>query len=361
MINPRLLAQAPRYREAFAHARPFKHVVMENFFMEEAMEALYREFPAFQEKHALNEFGEVGGKAVVTDLKQVSPSYERLYAYLNSQAFLDAMSAITGIPDLLPDPQLYGGGTHENVEGQELDPHVDYNYLNGAALHRRLNLLVYFNKEWEESWGGSIELHANPRRPEEDEITAYLPLYNRALVFETNEHSWHGFRKILLPQGKKHLTRRSLAVYLYTRTRPEDEVAPPHGTFYVQRPLPAHLQAGHTLSAESLEEIRTLMRRRDDWIEFYQKKELRDSQRIEELTRYVDTLQRELRRYAPNLPSQGSEPPPGLSPAYLAFRLYRGLPLSMERKMRIKSFLFRRFPALFRNRPSYKNWKSFGE
>src|SRR5690606_29457989 len=116
--------------------------------------------------------------------------------------------------------------------GQELDPHVDYNYINHGQLHRRLNLLVYFNKEWDAAWGGNIELHSNPRIPEENEVSSYEPLYNRALIFETNEYSWHGFKKIVLPQDKKQLTRRSLAIYLYTRSRPDDEVAPPHGTFY---------------------------------------------------------------------------------------------------------------------------------
>src|SRR5690606_11797124 len=120
-------------------------------------------------------------------------------AYLNSPGFLKAMSAITGIPDLLPDPAMYGGGTHENVEGQELDVHVDYNYINNGQLHRRLNLLVYFNKEWQKEWGGNIELHSNPRSPDDDEVSSYEPLYNRALIFETNEHSWHGFEKIVLP------------------------------------------------------------------------------------------------------------------------------------------------------------------
>lgn len=355
MISKDILHNAGRCRETFSTAEPFRHVVMENFFSEDAAAELYRQFPAFEDRYALNEFGEVGGKAVITDLEQISPAYEKLYAYLNSDEFLDAMSAITGIPDLLPDPQLYGGGTHENVEGQELDPHVDYNYINGGRLHRRLNLLVYFNKEWEEDWGGSIELHSNPRRPEENRVTSYLPLYNRALVFETNEYSWHGFRRIRLPEGRKHLTRKSLAVYLYTETRPEDEVAPPHSTFYVQRPLPQDLREGQVLNAETLQEIRNLMRRRDDWIEFYQNKELEDSRRIQDLQAQLDSLRGHW---------HGGQRPSLrllLSPAWQARMLYYRLPLSVERKQKLKSFVFRHFGFLFRNRQAYRNWKALQE
>lgn len=323
MINPDIIAKADDFRQHFVNAKPFRHVVMESFFTADKMAELHDQFPRFERKNALNEFGAVGGKAVVTNLKQVSPAYEAFYTYLNSRPFLDAMSALTGIPDLLPDPALYGGGTHENVEGQELDPHVDYNYINQGKLHRRLNLLVYLNKEWEEGWGGSIELHSNPRRYVEDQVTGFLPLYNRALLFETNEYSWHGFRKIRLPPDKKHLTRKSIAIYLYTTTRPDEEVASAHSTFYVQRPLPDYIRPGHTLDKDSYQEILTLLRRRDDWIEAYQKQELQNSH---------------------------------TSMEGLARIIYYRFPLPQSFKLALKSFVFTVFGFLFKNHQAYKNW-----
>ena len=61
------------------------------------------------------------------------------------------------------------------------------------------------------------------------------------MLFETNEYSWHGFPRIALPEDKRHLSRKSISIYLYTKDRPEGEIAPSHGTFYVQRPLPANV------------------------------------------------------------------------------------------------------------------------
>lgn len=201
------------------------------------------------------------------------------------------MSRLTGIPDLLPDPNMYGGGTHENRHGQELDPHVDFNYDPPTKLHRRLNLLVYLNKDWKTEWGGAIELHSDPRNPSENQIVAFAPDFNRALIFETNEYSWHGFPKISLPEDKRHLSRKSISIYLYTLHRPEHEIVSEHSTFYVQRPLPAHIQAGHVLSDSDIQEINNLLARRDGWIRQYQKIELSVSsdmgllhQRIAELT-----------------------------------------------------------------------------
>ncbi|HUK08242.1 MAG TPA: 2OG-Fe(II) oxygenase [Stellaceae bacterium] len=210
----------------------------------------------------------------MTSLKDISPFYARIYEYALSPEFLVAMSAITGIPDLLADPRMYGGGTHENVHGQELDPHVDFNYDIDHGYHRRLNLLVYLNKEWDQAWGGAIELHSNPREPKANQIKSFVPLFNRAVIFETNEHSWHGFPKIELPPEKRRLSRKSLSVYLYTRTRPENEIVPEHGTFYVQRPLPPYLRPGHVLSAADIEAIDTLLVRRDGWIKHYQDLEI---------------------------------------------------------------------------------------
>ena len=124
---------------------------------------------------------------------------------------------ITGIPNLLYDPDYVGGGTHQNLHGQDLDPHVDFNYHPKNQRHRRLNLIVFLNPEWREEWGGAFELHVNPwLPPEEDTVKTIVPITNRCLLFETSENSWHGFRRINLPPEKKHLSRRSIAVYYYT-------------------------------------------------------------------------------------------------------------------------------------------------
>ena len=96
----------------------------------------------------------------------------------------------------------------------------------------------------------SIELHSNPWYPEADEVQSFLPLFNRALIFETNEYSWHGFKRIVLPEDRKHLSRKSFSIYLYTKDRPAEDVVAPHTTFYVPPPLPERVAAGVTLSEQ---------------------------------------------------------------------------------------------------------------
>ncbi len=105
-------------------------------------------------------------KAVHEEIATISETYSRLYRVLGSSDFLTLISRLTGIPDLMHDLKMYGGGTHENRHGQDMDPHIDFNYDPPTKLHRRLNLLVHLNREWRPEWGGEIELHSNPRRPE---------------------------------------------------------------------------------------------------------------------------------------------------------------------------------------------------
>ena len=289
-ISEAAMREVDRYREAFLHADPFKHVMIENFFEPAFAERLLADFPSFDTRLAKNEMGKVGGKAVQMNIRTISPVYEELYAVIGGRPFLDFVSRLSAIPDLILDPKMYGGGTHDNQYGQELDPHVDFNYDEGRQLHRRLNLIVYMNKEWRTEWGGALEIHSNPRDPYTNQIRAYDPLFNRCVMFETNEYSWHGFPKIDLPEDKRHLSRKSISIYLYTKDRPAGEIAPMHGTFYVQRPLPKNIAAGHTLTDADVDVLRRLLTRRDGWIEAYQKLELEKNRELAERAGNIQEL-----------------------------------------------------------------------
>jgi hypothetical protein len=275
MINSDVIAGAGRWRAAFEGAQPFKHVCIDNFFLPGIAERLLKEFPKFDQERALNEFGVATGKHVVTEMAAVSPLYAETYEFLRGKQFLTFMSDVTGVKDLLFDDTMFGGGTHDNIDGQSLAPHVDFNYDQRTGWHRRLNALLYLNPVWEESWGGCIELHRNPRQPESDSSVAYAPLMNRMVIFETNEYSWHGFRKINLPPSMKGESRKCLSIYLYTKTRPAEETVASHGTFYVQPPLPERFRAGYVVNEEDVAELKAAFRIRDTWIEAYQKGTIR--------------------------------------------------------------------------------------
>lgn len=264
MVSPAVVEGADRLRERFAAARPFRHVAIDDFFTAETARALAERFPAFDERLAMNENGEVGAKAVNEKVRDLGGPWVRLDDLVRGQGFRDLVSRMTGIPDLQYDPHYFGGGTHENLHGQCLDAHVDFNFHPLTRQHRRLNLIVYLSEEWRDEWGGSIQLHKDPYLPPSlDEITVVTPLFNRCVIFETNEHSWHGFPRIELPENKRHLSRRSFALYYYTDSRPAQELGPEHSTIYVEEHLPDSLRAGEPLSEQELQHIRNLVASRD--------------------------------------------------------------------------------------------------
>lgn len=285
MIRADVLEDASSIRQRFQEATPFRHVLIEDFLEPAAAESLLAEFPAFDHRRAINEHGTVGRKAVFERVTAISPFYRQFYSYINSRPFLDAMSALTGIPDLIADETLLGGGTHENLDGQGLDVHTDFNIDERRMLHRRVNLLVYLNKEWKESWGGSIEFHSNPWDPGTNTVSSFLPLFNHAVIFQTNEYSWHGFHQIKLPEDRKHISRKSFSIYLYTKDRPIAEAVAPHTTFYVPQPLSSRFDAGVTLSQRDAEEIRTAVANRDGLLRMYQKLLVEKEQRLRDFMR----------------------------------------------------------------------------
>ncbi len=285
MINPDVLERAATLQGQFQQAKPFRHVAIDHFLATADCDALLRDFPAFDEKRAMNELGLVGRKAVVEHVSDISPFYRSFYKYINSDEFLSAMSSLTGIDDLIADKTLFGGGTHNNLSGQGLDTHIDFNIDERFMLHRRINLLIYLNKEWEEAWGGAIELHSDPHHPAADEVASFLPLFNRAVLFETNEYSWHGFKRISLPAEKQHLSRKSFSIYLYTKDRPAEEVLAPHTTFYVPQPLPDNLRPGHTLTEADMLELQIRTQGRDGLLKMYQKLLIEKEQHLRDFMR----------------------------------------------------------------------------
>lgn len=283
LLDPSVRERRDDFAEAFRNGDPFKHVVIDGFFRDDYARALFDGFPAFDVRRALNEAGEVGGKAVVEKIRDIGEPYRLLDDLIQRRDFLDLVGHVTGIPDLIYDPYYFGGGTHENREGQDLDPHVDFNRHPVEAWHRRLNLIVYLNPEWDDAWGGSLDLHRDPRA-EDDRIVRVTPLFNRAVIFETTEWSWHGFSRISLPDARKTISRRSVALYFYSRERPAEELADTHSTIYVDRPLPERFAEGHVLSHADVEALKVLLKRRD----MHNQRLYRD---ISELQKQLSSLQ----------------------------------------------------------------------
>ena len=148
---------------AFARATPFPHVVIDDFLTPAFADRLLATFPPFARGNAVGDGGNQGGKSVFEPIVRLGGAYAELDRLIQSRAWLEWLGRATGISGLLYDPWYLGGGTHENRESQGLDPHIDFNYHPSERWHRRLNLIVYLNRDWDASFGGRSSCIATPR------------------------------------------------------------------------------------------------------------------------------------------------------------------------------------------------------
>lgn len=273
LINPDVVECRKRFRDELQHSSPFPHVVIESFFQKGFCEELIAAFPPFELACNVDEDGGRGGKATIEDIRSLGSAYARADDLFKSKDFAALVSDLTGIPDLLYDAKYFGGGTHENLPGQELDPHVDFNYHPIENWHRRLNLIVYLNPEWEEEWGGTLDLYEDAWNREKKPSVRVLPFANRAVLFETSERSWHGFERIRQPPSRGRISRRSLAIYMYTKERPPEQTAPSHSTVYVDRPMPPQLKSKDHITPWEYQEVKRMLSRRQQHIERLQRRE----------------------------------------------------------------------------------------
>lgn len=222
-----------KLRQQFQSAQPFPHVVIDNFLQPEIAAEIAQSYPTFA---TAKEFGFAFNavneqkKVQVTESARFPDPVRRLNDALASPKFLQELAYITGIPNLIADVNLAGGGMHITGPGGRLDVHVDFNYDAERALHRRLNILVYLNPVWEPAWGGEIELWDEKVK---NCGARLLPIINRCLIFRTNETSYHGVRPVMAPDG---LERKSFAAYYYTREAPESWTGQAHSTVFRARP-----------------------------------------------------------------------------------------------------------------------------
>lgn len=211
---------AEKYHEEYINAKPFPHIAIDNFLPEEALNTVLDEFPGSKKIDWIDFDGDVQKKLASKTEEQMGPFTRFLMYQLNSATFIKFLEKLTGIEGLIPDPHFWGGGLHQIKPQGFLKLHADFNFHPVLKVDRRINLLIYLNKDWDESFGGELELWDRDITKCEAKI---MPFFNRLVVFSTTDFSFHGHPQPLnCPPDR---TRKSLALYYYSNGRPEEEVS----------------------------------------------------------------------------------------------------------------------------------------
>jgi len=260
VLSPETLGTIEQAKSSFSHAKPFRHVALKNFLSTPFLSHILHEFPNPESTKTLRDaMGHSSRKHVVQNITEIGPTFRDWDKFLSSSAFIKYLEKVSGIPGLIHDPEYHGAGTHNNFDGQGMLTHIDFNLHPSSGYHRRLNLIVYLNDEWEENWGGHLELHKDPWDPDNDWHVSYPPTINNAVLFETNEVSWHGFNTVRLPSDKKCVSRKSLTVYYYTKERPNCEIAPKHSSIFAPRMLPSTIRPNEPITDSQFSELEDML------------------------------------------------------------------------------------------------------
>ncbi|MDP3609390.1 MAG: 2OG-Fe(II) oxygenase [Methylophilus sp.] len=218
--------------EGYAFADPYPHAVLDNFLPLEMADTLLAHFPAEQKANDKVYEKGYGG----THKRQISPydcdAYMRAaFAFFNSAQFVRFIEGITNIEGLIPDPYFAGGGLHETSSGGLLGIHADFQVNEGLQLFRRVNVLIYLNKDWQEAYGGKLELWDKAMT---QKVVEVAPVFNRCVIFNTDADSFHGHPDPLTTPA--HITRKSIALYYYKAQPIQNQTGESRHTLYVARP-----------------------------------------------------------------------------------------------------------------------------
>ncbi|GAC1358624.1 MAG: hypothetical protein NVSMB31_19010 [Vulcanimicrobiaceae bacterium] len=225
----RLSSESDATRLRFAGGDPIRHVLIEDFLNTATALQASRAFPNPQAMEiAFAGLPEV--KNAEQRIDRLDPVFQAIFHELRSQRFMEWLAGVTQIPQLIPDPELHGGGLHQGSDGSYLDIHADFNIHPQLGIYRRLNVLIYLNERWEPQWQGYLELWSRDMQECRQSIE---PKFNRCVIMETHDHAFHGYKELHLPAG---VTRRSLASYYYSTQRSEAQTEDKHDTLFQLRP-----------------------------------------------------------------------------------------------------------------------------
>jgi Rps23 Pro-64 3,4-dihydroxylase Tpa1-like proline 4-hydroxylase len=241
LIDFRRLFDLTRERgKEYRTASPFPHIVIDDFLPRESLELVLEAVPSLDDPRV--KWGNLNanlpdGRAAqaekyhLSNVLSMKPALRQLISELNSGPFTALLSQLTGIDDLLVDAQLLGGGVHLVKPGGLLRVHADFRRHHTCNLARRLNLLLYMNRDWQEEYGGHLELWD---REMKHCVERVLPVANRCVIFTTTEDSYHGHpRPLACPEG---VLRRSIALYYYTVDPPSGIDSRGHSTAWQELP-----------------------------------------------------------------------------------------------------------------------------
>lgn len=195
---------------------PFDHWIIDQFFDTDTAKTLSNSFLEYNSDEWWNYNNPIENKKTIQDWRKFPLEIYQTFQHLCSQDFIGFLKEVTGIKNLYPDYGLHGGGLHIHNRGGNLNIHKDYSIHPKLKLQRKLNLIIYLSENWSPEWGGGLQFWShNDQKNKPDQLVKNIDcLFNKAVLFDTTQNSWHGLPNPLQCPEDKY--RKSIAIYYLT-------------------------------------------------------------------------------------------------------------------------------------------------
>ena len=221
--------------ENYSSNEPYPHIVLDNFLPSKLATKILENFPLKNNQKIKSEY-ELNYPEIQENKRIIYPNNcnefgRNIFSFFNSAPFLQFLEGLTSISGLISDSYFNGGGFHQISKGGKLGIHADFRINEQLHLYRRLNVLIYLNENWQDEYGGFLEIWDKKMK---NKVHSISPLFNRCVIFSTDATSYHGHPEPL--NCPENITRKSIALYYYTASKAIYEEVPSNTTMYVSRP-----------------------------------------------------------------------------------------------------------------------------
>jgi len=199
-------------KQSWINAKPFNHIVIDNFLPEDVANLVAEQFPAADSDFWYEYSNALEVKKACSNWNDFPSEIYKVFINLFSESVVDYLSILTD-KKLIGDIGLNGGGLHCHKPGGKLNTHLDYNLHPKLNMQRKLNIIIYVAKDWKNEYGGDLGLwEHDPETNQPGKLVTSIPcVFNRAVIFDTTMNSWHGLPDpVTCPEG---MSRNSLAAY----------------------------------------------------------------------------------------------------------------------------------------------------
>jgi len=207
-----------KLQNKFRSAKPYPHIIIDDFFKKEVAENIFRELSEFDYKknNTVHYDNPIENKFACNHYDRFPPNIYNAFIFLNSEMFVNIIKQISSTEKVYVDVGLHGGGMHFHEKGGKLNIHQDYSIHPKIKLKRKFNLIIYMTEQWKESYKGHLEMWSHDKETNEPRncVKKILPKYNRAVLFDTTHNSWHGLPEET--ESPEDIVRQSLAIYYLT-------------------------------------------------------------------------------------------------------------------------------------------------